>query len=290
MNEIEQVAISAAELVGKRIKESCGSLSLQVSDKAKDDLVTEIDVWSEEQIRQQIAARFPDHQIIGEESASDLQRSTGKSLEELSSSGWWWIVDPLDGTANFVSGIPYCAVSIGVLHDGVAQVGVVLDPFRDELFAAQRGQGARMNNAPITVRQTPSPSQAVMITGYTAGHHATWIRTKQALDAYINNCRRVRVFGAAAIDQCWVACGRVDAFFEYGIKCWDVAAGTFIATEAGAISGCIIEPKNPPSLFAKSHLLANPELFPLLLDLGHEAELHGQAELRAAEKRKPRCG
>lgn len=287
---IEQVAVQAARLVGERIKNSSGGTDFKVSDKARGDLVTEIDVWSEEQIRKQVSAAFPGHTIIGEETSAELVRTSGKSLEEHSRNGICWVIDPLDGTANFVSGIPHSAVSIGVLSDGLPLVGVVYDPHRDEMFTARTGCGAFLNGQPIHVRNTTSPSHSIMITGYTANRHETWELIKHAHDAFIRNCRRVRILGAAAIDQCWVACGRADAFFEYDIKSWDIAAGAIIAMEAGAICGCIVEPKQPFTIFPKSHLVAGPSLFPLLQDIGHEADREGRADTRQTAARSPRCG
>lgn len=254
-------AIEIAKRVGSRIKSELGSASFKVMHKGAFDLVTEIDIWSENEIIKSVAQDFPDHIVIGEESAHTLLNDEIKSLEQISKQGVVWIVDPIDGTTNFVNGIPQVAVSIGILVDGVPSIGVCFDPCRDELFTAILGQGAFLNGKEITVRSKDKLSDCVVFTGFPYDRlEELDILTKLNVE-FMKNFRSLRAFGSAVLDICWVACGRSDAFIEHNLKPWDVAGPSVIAREAGAFCLNFAEKDlSKFSIFSSSFLFSSDSL------------------------------
>ncbi|HUQ64154.1 MAG TPA: inositol monophosphatase family protein [Acidimicrobiales bacterium] len=186
------------------------------------DMVTDLDRASEELIVEGLIRMRPDDGILGEEGAS-----------REGSSGIRWVIDPLDGTTNYLYGLPAFAVSIAAELHGAAVVGVVADPSHDEVFTATSGGGARRNGVPIAVSGATELATALVATGF-GYRREQRSRQAQVLTEVLPAVRDVRRFGAAAIDLCWVACGRLDAYYEVGIQHWDVAAGGLVATEAGA--------------------------------------------------------
>jgi myo-inositol-1(or 4)-monophosphatase len=187
------------------------------------DMVTQYDKASEELITSGLTARRPHDGIIGEEGASVS-----------GSSGITWHIDPIDGTSNFYFDIPMWAVSIGAVDDSGPLVGVVYAPALGEMYTAIRGEGAFLNGSPIHVRNNSELSDALVCTGFSYRVHE---RTQHAqrVAQMVTHIRDIRRFGAAAIDLCFVACGRYDAYFEEHLHSWDLIAGQVIATEAGAI-------------------------------------------------------
>src|SRR5690554_2632703 len=194
---------------------------LGVGTKSSDiDIVTRVDTLCEERIRRVIAEEHPDHVVIGEELGHE---ATGRMR---------WIVDPLDGTVNYAHGFPFYCVSIALEADGEMLVGVVYDPERDELFTATKGGGAWLNGRPIAVTTTAEARQALLATGF------AYVEDRMALNVEVfartlPKVRSVRRPGAAALDICYVAGGRLDGFWELGLNPWDVAAGILILSEAG---------------------------------------------------------
>jgi myo-inositol-1(or 4)-monophosphatase len=221
--QLEAVAHSAAIKAGDLIRQNIGRIEAQdVQMKGQSDFVTRIDKECESIIIDAILSRFPDHHIMAEE-------TPGGVLEE----GFTWVIDPLDGTTNFIHGFPFVAVSIAVCLGKVAVAGVVLDPIRQELFSATRGGGATLNGRRLRVRNGVSLEQALVATGFP-------FRSKGVLEAYMKvfqsvffNTSGIRRAGAAALDLAYLAAGRVDGFWEVGLKSWDVAAGSLLVEEAG---------------------------------------------------------
>ncbi|HYW72213.1 MAG TPA: inositol monophosphatase family protein [Pyrinomonadaceae bacterium] len=216
-------AIQTARDAGRILAERFGR-KIEISNKSEIDLVTESDLASERLIIDRIKTYYPRHSILAEESgASDPQDHA---------SDWRWIIDPLDGTTNYAHGYPCFCVSIGLAHRGTLQVGVVYDPIRDEMFAAERGQGASLNGRRISVSRTPSLSSALLCTGfpYDVRERSEFARH---FANFIMHAQGVRRDGAAALDLAYVAAGRFDGFWEEGLKPWDVAAGVLIIEEAG---------------------------------------------------------
>ena len=199
--------------------------SVEVSFKDPRNLVTTADLASEKAIISIIKDCFPTHQILAEESSAPVDR-------ELLGHGPVWVIDPIDGTTNYAHGHPQVGISIGWVFDGVAEVGVVFAPFQSELFSATRGAGAECNGKPISVTKTRELSNALVATGFPYERDGVE-RIGQRLTRVLAVCRDIRRCGAGSLDLCWVACGRLDAFYEQGLSPWDCAAGKVIVREAG---------------------------------------------------------
>jgi myo-inositol-1(or 4)-monophosphatase len=210
------IAEEAARAAGTILLQRFGSERVLDTKSSPTDLVSEADLLAEQAIREVLAARAPDDAIMGEEGA-DTPGSSGRR----------WIVDPLDGTVNFIYGIPQWAVSIAC--EGIA--GVVFDPCRDEIFVAADGQAA-LNGVPLHASNPESLGAALVGTGF--GYEAQVRRAQAEIVARVlPEVRDIRRAGSAALDLAWAAAGRLDAFFEFGIKPWDIAAGTLLCAAAG---------------------------------------------------------
>jgi myo-inositol-1(or 4)-monophosphatase len=217
-------AIQTAKEAGKILADKFGR-ALQVSNKGDIDLVTEADIAAERLIVERIRSYHPRHAILTEESGDVV--SLGDA-----GSDYKWVIDPLDGTTNYAHGYPVFCVSIALEHEGRVVLGVVYDPTRDELFAAERGQGATLNGRSLRVSETDELNGALLCTGFPydvrdRGDFARHFRN------FIMRAQSVRRDGAAALDLAYVAAGRFDAFYEEGLRPWDVAAGVLLVEEAG---------------------------------------------------------
>lgn len=201
--------------------------ALQVSNKGDIDLVTEGDLASEELIIERIKSHYPRHAILAEESGA----TDGAELAS-GESDWKWIIDPLDGTTNYAHGYPCFCVSIALEHAGAIEVAVIYDPMRDEMFAAERGRGATLNERRIQVSTVDDLNNAMLCTGFP---YDVRERPNFARDFanFTMEAQAVRRDGSAAIDLAYIACGRFDGFWEDGLKPWDVAAGVLLIQEAG---------------------------------------------------------
>ncbi|MCK4910245.1 MAG: inositol monophosphatase [Thermodesulfovibrionales bacterium] len=215
-------AVRAAQKGGEVLKRNLGKISeADVSSKDPFDFVTRVDQESEEAVIGAIRDSYPGHHFLAEET---LKEEAG---------GYRWIIDPLDGTTNYIHGYPAFAVSVALEHEGEVVVGVVLDPLRDELFTAVKGEGAKLNGSPIRVAPFRGLDRSLIATGFP-------FRSKEMLDNYLSLFKRVflkvsgiRRAGAAALDFAHLAAGRCDGFFELGLSPWDIAAGGLLITEAG---------------------------------------------------------
>ena len=219
-------AIQTAREAGQLLVERLGRIS-KVHNKGEIELLTESDLASEKLIIDRIKTSHPRHAILAEESGETNTASLAESRGE-----WKWIIDPLDGTTNYAHGYPCFCVSIALEHNGVLELGVVYDPMRDEMFSAERGQGAALNGRRIAVSQIDNLNRALLCTGFP---YDVRERTEFArhFSNFIMNAQAVRRDGAAAVDLAYVACGRFDGFWEEGLKPWDVAAGVLLIEEAG---------------------------------------------------------
>lgn len=215
-------AIETARDAGRLLLEKFGR-RIAVQKKGDIDLVTEADLASEALIVERIRSHFPRHEILAEESGE--AKIDGDSTFK-------WIIDPLDGTTNFAHGYPCFCVTIALEREREVVVGVTYDPTRDELFSAERGGGASLNNKPIRVSACEELSEALIVTGfpYDFKHRDDFARH---LTQFLLNSRGVRRDGSAAIDMAYVACGRFDGFWEEGLNPWDMAAGVLLIEEAG---------------------------------------------------------
>lgn len=214
------------------------------------NLVTEADKKAEEAIIAAIREEYPDHYILSEEIGEIKKDSSFK-----------WIIDPIDGTVNFAHGIPLCCVSIGVEQDGEMILGAVYNPLMNELFFAQKGFGATLNDKRISVSAKTSISNACLVTGFPYNWEETTNNPLNVFERFIRQGLPVRRLGSAAIDLCWVACGRFDGFWEHHLNPWDSAAGYLIVEEAGGkvtdFSGNTYSPYQKKILATNGHIHAD---------------------------------
>jgi len=225
MHPILNIAIIAAKEAGEFIINELENVGqLKVEEKGRNDYVSEIDRVAEDIIIRAIRKYYPDHNILAEESG---KHSTPSHFE--------WIIDPLDGTTNFLHELPHFAVSIAVREKGKLMHGVVFDPFKDELFSASRGDGARLNNFKIRVSGQNKLDNSLLATGFPY-HDFSYIDAYMAgFKEFILKTAGLRRGGSAALDLAYVAAGRVDGYWEFNLKPWDIAAGALIVMEAGGI-------------------------------------------------------
>ena len=217
LNFAIRVARDAGALLRDRL-----STRIDIGHKGSINLVTDVDLASEKLIREAIATHYPRHEVLAEEGG----------LSE-SSSEYRWIVDPLDGTTNYAHGYPVFCVSIALECRGEVVVGVVYDPMRDELFTAERGTGAALNNRAIHVSKTGALLESILSTGFPYDIKTSTLTNLNHWENFAMNAQALRRDGAAALDLCYVACGRFDGFWELNLSPWDTAAGALIASVAG---------------------------------------------------------
>src|SRR6476659_4832517 len=223
------IAIKAARSAGAIINRASLDLDLlKVNTKAPNDFVTEVDHAAEAAIIDTLLGAYPGHGILAEESGT----SRGARDSE-----YVWIIDPLDGTTNFIHGLPTYAVSIGLAFRGQIQQAVVDDPARNDLFFASKGRGAFLNDKRLRVSKRTRMADALIGTGFPFRKGDDLAHYLRILETVMKSCAGVRRPGAAALDLCYVAAGWYDAFFETGLSPWDVAAGSLIVTEAGGLVG-----------------------------------------------------
>ena len=242
---IKTLAKNAGALILKKSKKG-----FKVKEKAKNDLVTEVDQASEDLIIKTIKKTFPDHAILSEE--DNFKNGLSKDIEKAK---YIWVIDPLDGTTNFIQGLPFYAVSIALFKkekqsesknyeyiEGEIIAGAVYIPMLDELFYASKGKGAFLNGKKISVSKRKKLDKAVLATGF---HLKGAQQNIPYFEKIVGDCRAVRRFGASAIDLVYTACGRFDGYWEFNIKAWDIAAGVLITEEAGGkvtdINGNILD-------------------------------------------------
>jgi myo-inositol-1(or 4)-monophosphatase len=238
-------AVQIAREAGQVLADKFGR-ALQVSNKGDIDLVTEADLAAERLIVERIRSYHPRHAILTEESG-DVAEAGGPQAE------YKWIIDPLDGTTNYAHGYPTFCVSVALEHEGRVVVGAVYDPTRDEMFAAERGGGATLNGRRIRASETDELNRALVCTGFPydvreRGDFARHFR------AFIMHAQSVRRDGAAALDLAYVAAGRFEAFYEEGLRPWDVAAGVLLVEEAG---GRVTHYDGSPFHIYASHIAAS---------------------------------
>lgn len=256
MDEILNQAIRIAKLAGNKIKELRESNQYSESLKFGYELVTTADLISQEIISNEISKLYPGHNFISEESESN----------DLSIVKPTWIVDPIDGTVGYANNQYQVAVSIAFAFDNIVKIGVVYNPFLDELFHAAEGFGAYLNNTPIKVKDVRSLSQCVVGTGFP--HNRINVSEDiELLKNILPEVRDIRRLGSPALDICWVACGRLQGFYEGHLHPWDVAAAKRIAIEAGAAVGNYTSAKYdiPDCINGYGVILSSPGVFDELL-------------------------
>src|SRR6267378_4462557 len=227
MHPMLTIAVRAARRAGSIInRASLNGSSLNVRSKRVNDFVTQVDQAAEEAIIEIVRKAHPDHGFLAEESG----KTTGAAE-------YLWIIDPLDGTTNFIHGFPQYCVSIAVEHRGALAHGVVYDPVKNELFTASKGRGAFLNDRRIRVSALARFADALVGTGFPFKEVTRLELYTRQLQTMMKTCAGVRRAGAAALDLAYVACGRLDAFWELGLSPWDMAAGALLIQEAGGLVG-----------------------------------------------------
>ncbi|MCF7763921.1 MAG: inositol monophosphatase [Verrucomicrobia bacterium] len=255
MNCYLQIASDAARAAGDRLLSLRGRAAISQKESSH-NLVTQADFEAEEIITQWISQRCEAHTFLCEEGGA-----TGTLQDP-----HLWVIDPLDATNNYAHGIPHFCISIAYAENGVVRVGVVYDPVRQELFSAVRGGGAFLNGQPIRPTCSNSLEQCIVGTGFFYDRGEMMQHTLDSIGRlFSRNIRGIRRMGSAAIDLCWVACGRFDAFFEYRLAPWDYAAGALIIAEAGG--RCADRDGGPLDLSSESVIAANGPVFGAFLDV-----------------------
>ncbi len=251
------IAVKAARSAGAIINRAALDLDLlKVGRKGPNDFVSEVDRAAEDIIIRTLLEAYPGHAILAEESG----RTHGARDSEFT-----WIIDPLDGTTNFLHGFPVYAVSIALAHRNLVQQAVVYDPTRNDLFFASRGRGAFLNDRRLRVSKRTRIADALIGTGFPFRRGDNFQRYLKMFEEVMQSCAGLRRPGAAALDLCYVAAGYYDGFFESGLHPWDVAAGSLIITEAGGLVGNFTGEAD--FLFQREVVAGNPKVYGQLVQL-----------------------
>jgi myo-inositol-1(or 4)-monophosphatase len=262
------VAAQCAEEVGAWVKQYAGDGHLQINTKTSiQDLVTEIDKGSEERIHRFLLSRYPDHALLGEESVAAGADAAARAVEAVADREYVWVVDPIDGTMNFVHGFPFYNISIALAYRGEVVAGVVHDPSSGETFAAARGYGATCNGKPMVTSKVASLTESLIAKGIPTRRIEHCIHELQVLTPRV---RGVRNMGAAALHLAYVAAGRLNGYWEQNLNAWDLAAGALLVQEAG---GCVQDVDGRAyTLRTRNIIAAGAGIFDEFRELVHEAQ------------------
>lgn len=252
MHPLINIALRAARTAGNIIVRASERMdTLQITEKSQNDFVTEIDAQAEQAIIETIRAVYPNHGIIAEESG----KQTGDETV--------WIIDPLDGTTNYIHGFPHFAVSIAVQQNGRLEHGLIFDPVRQETFIASRGEGARLNDKRIRVSKRTSLQGSLLGTGFPFRQFHLLEPYVRIMTTLMPQTASIRRAGSAALDLAYVAAGRLDGFWEFGLGPWDIAAGAILIQEAG---GLVSDCQGGENYLTTGEVVAGPsKIFKLLL-------------------------
>ncbi|MFT3761772.1 MAG: inositol monophosphatase family protein [Pseudoxanthomonas sp.] len=224
LNPVVTVMVKAARAGGNVLLRSINKLdALNVVQKDRMDYASEVDADAEKAIIKELKRAYPDYGVVGEEGG----KAEGRDKRR------FWVIDPLDGTSNYLHGFPHYCVSIALVADGEPTDAVIFDPLRNELFTASRGAGAQLNERKIRVSERKDLGGAMIHTGFPPRERARVGAHLKCIDALLAQAEDIRRSGSAALDLAYVACGRADAYFEAGVKAWDIAAGVLLVREAG---------------------------------------------------------
>lgn len=260
LQALKDFALNTATEAGQLIQQAREQNSFEKDYKDQQELVTSADIAADKLIIERIRAAYPSHKILTEETCKD--KSLANDLEHPI-----WIIDPIDGTVNFAHGQMMVAVSIALAFAGEVQVGVVHNPFMDETFVATSEEGSTLNGRSIHVSGLSDLQKALVATGFPY-NKSTVPEIMERVEKVLMHCQDIRRLGSAALDICWVACGRLDAYFE-SLSPWDFAAARLIAQQAGATCGHFCQvPEDIPACIYNHHLLiATPDVYLPLDDL-----------------------
>ena len=252
-SEILNVAAEAARKAGAFIREARGT-GLHVDAKSRIDFVSDKDKMSENMIREMIHEKYPDHLFFGEESVyGDTAEEETAEINAFRDEDFVWVVDPIDGTVNYIRDYPQYAISIGIVHHREIVAGVIYDPFRDEMFTARKGNGAFRNGVPIHVSAAEDAGDAIINTSMPTNSMATRANMVARIPRVSETFQSMRIWNCAAISLASVACGRSDADYEAGIHLWDMAAGIILVREAG---GTVTQLDGSPCALTETDVLA----------------------------------
>ncbi|PCJ24028.1 MAG: inositol monophosphatase [SAR86 cluster bacterium] len=265
MTDILQFTTALAQEAGELIVTERAEAELTHNYKSGDELVTSADLKADQLICDRIATNFPDHFILSEESSPDIG-----NIQELNAPVW--IIDPIDGTVNYAHGHNQSAISIAYVEGSNIQVGVVFNPFSNEMFCAKLGAGATLNGNLIEVSKEAAMKRALIATGFPYDKSTIGPMIPR-LHAVLLNCADIRRLGSAALDICFLAMGRLDGYYE-SLSIWDFAAAQLIAKEAGAEFGhfSAVPEGIDPQFYDRDILIANPSIYPQLLALLQAAD------------------
>jgi len=255
MHPMLNIAVRAARRAGSIINRAAlDGGGYEVRSKRMNDFVTKVDHAAEESIIEIVRKAYPDHAVLAEESGASTERSE-----------YQWVIDPLDGTTNFIHGFPQYCVSIAIRHRGALAHGVIYDPVKNELFTASKGRGAFLNDRRIRVSKCLRLGDALIGTGFPFKELGQIERYTGQLKQIMQKTAGVRRAGAAALDLAYVACGRLDAFWELGLSAWDMAAGALMIQEAGGLVGDL---RGEDGYLESGEIAcATPKIFPPLLEI-----------------------
>ncbi|QJC53636.1 inositol monophosphatase [Paenibacillus albicereus] len=231
------VAINCASKAGEWIQSKLGAYQMLKEKQSPHDLVTEVDKGAEKLIRSLVMMNFPEHSFLGEEGVEPGPAASARALEDVQEAEYLWIVDPVDGTTNFVHGFPFFTVSIALARRGEVILGVVYDPSADELFIAEKGKGAYVHGKRMSVSGEETLRTSLLATGFPAEHRQALPRNLAQLQRIAPQVRNIRSGGSAALHLAYVAAGRLSGFWEVGLSSWDIAAGALLVQEAGGRIG-----------------------------------------------------
>lgn len=264
------VAINTASKAGEWIQSKLGDFNSLHTKYSSHDLVTEVDKGAEKMIRNLILTHFPYHSILGEEGVEPGPLASKQALEAMGDAEYLWIVDPLDGTTNFVHGFPFFSVSIALAHKGEVIVGVIYNPISNELFVAEKGKGAYVKGKRMQVSSEQKLSESLVATGFPADRYEALPANLRGIQALAPSVRNLRMGGSAALHMAYVAAGRLSGFWEIGLNSWDIAAGALLIMESG---GTVTDTNGNPYTLGVRNLLAT------------NGNIHGelQRELAAAD-------
>lgn len=248
------VAVNAAAKAGEYIKSRQGTIKELGTKSSAQDLVTEVDKGAEIMIRRLVKTHYPDHEILGEEGVEPGAAGVAAALELAKDKELLWIVDPVDGTTNYVHGFPFYAVSIALAVRGELTVGVIYDPVRDEMFVAEKGKGAYVHGVKTSVSKESSLEESLMAVGFPPDRSFAQPVNLAGLQSILPKVRGIRAGGSAALHLAYVAVGRVSGYYEVGLSPWDSAAGVLLITESG---GKVTDTLGRPYSIATRNIVAS---------------------------------
>lgn len=267
------VAINCGAKAGEWIKSRLGQVKDLNTKVSPQDLVTEVDKGAEQMIRKLILTHFPDHEILGEEGVAPGAAACAAAVEEARDAEYLWIIDPIDGTTNFVHGFPFFCVSIALAYKGEVIIGVIYDPMRDEMFVAEKGKGAYMHGNPTHVSAESTLDESVIAVGFNPDREVAGAINLKGISALAGQTRSLRAGGSAALHLAYVAAGRLSGYYEVNLNAWDTAAGVLLVTESG---GIVTDTAGKPYDIGVRNLIAsNGKIQDQLLEAIREADATG---------------